>query len=167
MSFSLDITNWVKKAKGNADKVVKKVVIDLSTSVIMKTPVGDPKYWQGSYYDLYTKTGKRRKRRKLVTPSKPDGYVGGTARANWQYGNNVMPGGIIDDTDKSGNKTIAALTGEIKLSNGAAVHWITSSLPYIIALEHGWSRQAPHGMVGLTVTEFQQIVKRAAQNERT
>jgi hypothetical protein len=166
MSFSADITAFVKKAQGRADRVVKKVVIDLGTSVIKKTPVGDPAYWQGSYYDLYTKTGKRRKKPKLVTPSKPDGYVGGTARANWQYGNGVMPSGIIDDTDKSGNKTIAALTSGVKTSDGASVHWIASSLPYINALENGWSRQAPNGMVGLTVTEFQQIVKRAA-NERT
>lgn len=145
MSFSLDITNWVKKAKGNADKVVKKVIIDLGTSVIMKNPVGDPDLW--------------------ASPA-PAGYVGGRSRANWQYGNGVMPSGTIDAEDQTGQKTIAALIGKVSLSDGASVHWIANSLPYIVRLENGWSKQAPAGMVGLTVTEFQQIVKRAA-NERT
>jgi hypothetical protein len=77
-----------------------------------------------------------------------------------------MPSGTIDAEDPTGQKTIAALTGKVMLSDSAAVHWIANSLPYIVPLEHGWSKQAPAGMVGLTVTEFQQIVKRAA-NERT
>ena len=145
MSFSADITAFIKKAKGRTDKVLKKVVIDLGTSIIMKNPVGNHDQW--------------------ASPA-PKGYVGGRSRANWQYGNGVMPSGIIDDTDKLGNKTIAALTAGVKTSSGASVHWITNSLPYINRLEQGWSRQAPSGMVGLTVTEFQQIVKRAA-NERT
>lgn len=145
MSFSADITAFVKKAKGRADRVVKKVVIDLGTSVIMKTPVGNPDLW--------------------ASPA-PKGYVGGAARAGWQYGNGVMPSGLIDDKDQTGQKTIAALTAGVMTSDGASVHWIANSLPYINPLEHGWSTQAPNGMVELTVTEFQQIVKRAA-NERT
>lgn len=145
MSFSLDITNWVKKAKGRSDKVIKKVVIDLGTSIIMKNPVGNPDLWK--------------------SPA-PAGYVGGRSRANWQYGNGVMPSGTIDAEDQTGQKTIAALIGKVSLSDVASVHWIANSLPYIVRLENGWSKQAPAGMVGLTVTEFQQIVKRAA-NERT
>ena len=145
MSFSADITAFVKKAQGRADRVVKKVVIDLGTSIIMKNPVGNPDLWK--------------------SPA-PAGYVGGRSRANWQYGNGVMPSGSIDAVDQSGQKTIAALTAGVLTSDGASIHWIANSLPYINRLEQGWSKQAPAGMVELTVTEFQQIVKRAA-NERT
>jgi hypothetical protein len=145
MSFSADITAFVKKAQGRADRVVKKVVIDLGTSIIMKNPVGNPDLWK--------------------SPA-PPGYVGGRSRANWQYGNGVMPSGSIDAVDQSGQKTIAALTAGVLTSDGASIHWIANSLPYINRLEQGWSKQAPAGMVELTVTEFQQIVKRAA-NERT
>jgi hypothetical protein len=38
-SFELQIAAWVKKAKGNADAVVRKVELDISTRVIMATPV--------------------------------------------------------------------------------------------------------------------------------
>ena len=37
--FSLDIGAWVEKAKDRADLVVRKVALDLSTKIILKTPV--------------------------------------------------------------------------------------------------------------------------------
>jgi hypothetical protein len=42
------------------------------------------------------------------------------------------------------------------------VHYIQNSVPYIEALEEGHSgRQAPHGMVGLTVAKYQGMVDEA------
>jgi len=37
---------------------------------------------------------------------------------------------------------------------------IFNNLPYALPLEHGWSQQAPHGMVKVTVTEWNDIVNR-------
>ncbi len=146
MSFSLDISKFVKKAQGNTDKVVRKVIIDLGTGIIKKNPVGDPDLWQSK---------------------PPAGYVGGRSRANWQYGNNLMPAGSIDSTDPSGGKTIAAITAGVKTAPTAAIHWIANSLPYITRLEDGHSKQqAPFGMVKLTVKEFQSIVKGAVNGVR-
>jgi hypothetical protein len=47
------------------------------------------------------------------------------------------------------------------------VHYITNNLPYAWRLEHGHSKQAPAGMVGLTVVEFAGIVDKAANDVRT
>jgi hypothetical protein len=141
MTFSADLSKWVAKAKGNTDKVVRKVVIDLGTSIVMKNPVGDGKYWE--------------------TPV-PKGYVGGRSRANWQYGNNVMPSGVIDSVDPSGQATITNLTNQILSSPTASMHYIANSVDYINRLEDGYSRQAPNGMVKLTVEKFQQTVRKSA-----
>lgn len=144
MSFTLDISKFVAKAKGNTGKVVRQVVIDLGTGIIKENPVGDANYW-------------------ISKP--PPGYVGGGSRANWQYGNNVMPSGTIDAVDPSGTKTIAALTDGVLSSEPAAIHWVANGLPYIVRLEDGWSkRQAPNGMVKKTIARFQAITSSAARN---
>lgn len=39
MSFSLDLTRFVEKAKMNADQVVRKVTFDVARGVVMRTPV--------------------------------------------------------------------------------------------------------------------------------
>jgi len=46
MSFSDDIARFAKKAGSNADLVTRKVVLDIGTSLVEKTPVGDASYWQ-------------------------------------------------------------------------------------------------------------------------
>lgn len=145
MTFKADLTKWVQKAKGKQDAVVRKIVIDLGKSIIMKNPVGDGKYW------------------KMPVPK---GYVGGRSRANWMYGNGVMPSGAVDNIDPSGSKTIAKLVAQVSSTPTASVHWIANSLPYIRRLEEGWSRQAPQGMVRLTIEEFQQTVRKAANSIR-
>ena len=38
-----------------------------------------------------------------------------------------------------------------------------NNAPYAQRIENGWSRQAPQGLVGLTVVMFQQIVREAAE----
>lgn len=133
MSFSSDIEKFVKKTGANADKVVREVVLDIGKSLVMKTPVGDPKYWKSK---------------------PPKGYTGGHARANWQHsvGNRVIE--EIDCIDPSGQKSIDRITASIPDKAAGQVHYIQNSVPYIQALEDGHSRQAPNGMVGLTQLEF-------------
>ncbi len=108
--------------------------IAIPTNIIRRNPVGDAIYWKSR---------------------PPRGYVGGRSRANWQYGNDVVPGGVINAVDKTGSATIARLTGQINSSPTAAIHWFANNLDYIQALENGHSRQAPNGMVKITVMEFQ------------
>lgn len=45
MSFSLDLKAFADKAKGNVEQVVKKVSIDLLSTVVDRSPVGNPELW--------------------------------------------------------------------------------------------------------------------------
>lgn len=38
-TFVLDVSRWVTKAQGNVGKVIAKVVVDLGTKVIRRTPI--------------------------------------------------------------------------------------------------------------------------------
>lgn len=142
MSFALDLEAFAKKTHAKTDAVVRKIVIDVGTALVMKSPVGDPDYWK---------------------EPPPPGYVGGRFRANWQYGLGGYSTSVKDDVDQSGGPTINAIVGKVRPDAGGKIHYLTNSVPYGPRLEDGWSRQAPHGMVNLTVLEFQPIVAAAAR----
>ena len=136
-TFALDLARFATKAKGNMDKVVRKVVLDLSTRIVLRSPV---------------RTGR--------------------FRANWQYGETVMPrgstqtavpsgvpagsilGGLLTElrsrsiVDKSGNATLRKIRAGVKPEAAGKVHWLANNLPYAQPLEYGHSKQAPAGMVG-------------------
>lgn len=153
-SFSLKLDEFVKKAKTNADIVVRKVVIDLSTRVVERSPVGNRELWADN-----------KDRMSKGLPLQPKGYIGGRFRANWQYGNYSgagIPMSDLPDIDASGQASIDRITSAVP-STGAAgmVHIVKNNLPYAKRLEEGWSTQAPEGMVGVTVLEFQAVVDEA------
>jgi hypothetical protein len=143
MSFSSDLAKFSAKTNSKLDRVVKKIVIDMGTRIVLRTPVGEPSTWQ--------------------SPA-PQGYVGGRARANWQYGNGEMPQSVLDFVDKGGNSTVNKIIGGVQASKAASIHWVANNLPYIKRLEEGWSDQAPQGMVRLTVLEFEQTIRDALKN---
>ena len=143
MSFALDLKAFADKTTTTANLVVRKIVMDVGTALVMKSPVGDPTYWKNP---------------------PPKGYVGGRFRANWQYGSNAMNLTTTEKIDKDGSSTISALVGAVDENAVGMKHYLTNSLPYAMRLEEGWSvRQAPSGMVGLTVLEYQPIVAAAAK----
>ena len=78
----------------------------------------------------------------------------GRARANWQVTLNVDSNMSLERTDKSGGPTLVA--GEATLSNVKAhdVIYITNNVAYIEVLENGHSKQAPAGMLAVTVEEL-------------
>lgn len=142
MSFELDLKAFAEKTSAKANAVVRKIVIDVGTALVLKSPVGDADYWQH--------------------PA-PPGYVGGRFRANWQYGLSSPVLTTSEKIDPEGGATIQGIVGKVKPDAAGEVHYITNSLPYADRLEHGWSRQAPQGMVGLTVLEYGPIVEAAAK----
>ena len=156
MSFSLDLSTFERKTSVKADRVVRKIVLDVGTRLVMKSPVGDWKYWlhrndDGSY-------------RYITEDEKPPGYVGGRFRGNWQYGDNQIPEGELPTIDPSGAATNSAIAGAVKVDASGKLHYLVNNLPYARAIEDGHSqRQAPHGVVGLTVIEFQPICSAAAK----
>lgn len=141
--FGLDISAFVAKAKANMNAVTRKVVLDVGTSLVEKTPVGDGALWKHP---------------------PPKGYVGGRARANWSYQENTLAE-VLDAAylaaDPSGRETIARIASSIPNIAAGKIHFLVNRLPYIQRLEGGWSTQAPNGMVALTVIEFRNIVAAA------
>lgn len=142
MGFAVDLSKFAQKANGNIDAVVRKIVLDVGTRLVNRSPVGDPVLWK---------------------TSAPAGYVGGRFRANWQYGFNVAPSGVRDTVDPSGNVSQDQISQGARSSPVAGMHYIVNNLPYAQALEDGHSSQAPHGMVMLTVLEFASMTDRAGR----
>mgnify|MGYP003499609615 FL=1 len=137
MSFGSDMDKFIGKTDGNFTKIVRKLVIDMGSRVVLRTPVGNPEIWKN--------------------PA-PPGYVGGAARANWQYGNGVMPSEALSIIDASGSLTIAKISAGVRSFKAGSIHWIANNSPYIMPLEEGWSTQAPQGMRRLTILEFEETV---------
>ena len=143
--FRLDISAFVAKAKGDLHAITHRVVADVASRIIERTPVGDPDLWASRA---------------------PAGYVGGRARSNWQLGINVpVSGELYNAKDKgfpNASATLAAITDRIPADAGGKTYFISNNLPYAQRLEDGWSSQAPRGMVHLAVIEWQQIIAAAA-----
>jgi hypothetical protein len=133
-SFADDIRNFERRTIRKLDQVQRKVVLELFTRVIYKTPVDT-----------------------------------GRARANWQVSIGSMPTGTIKINDANGSATVSRATAAAAGFSAGDVIFLTNNLPYIRRLEEGgygdgpktvggFSRQAPAGMVALTVQEFQAVV---------
>lgn len=73
---------------------------------------------------------------------------------------------IFATIDKSGASSMARIKdGAIEFPIGETAY-ITNSLPYAIPLEFGHSTQAPHGMVRVTLVEFERIATEAIRSNR-
>lgn len=143
MSFALDLQAFAKKAESRADIAVKLVVAKVAESVIEMSPVGDGSYWKSP---------------------PPKGYLGGRFRGNWDYGFNAPPTKQFDKVvDESGAISTLRIRQGFSAAPTAGIHYIANNLPYAERLENGWSRQAPVGMVGVTVLKFQGLVRGALQ----
>ena len=142
MTFALDLAKFAEKAGANADELVGGVVVRLAQAVDRRSPVGDATYWQSP---------------------PPKGYVGGRFRGNWQLGIGSLPSGTLARPDPTGSATVGRIIAAIPDDASGRVYYLANNLPYAQRIEHGWSRQAPTGVVGLTVTEFQQVVRQVAE----
>jgi len=86
----------------------------------------------------------------------------GRARGSWTAGIYTMPEGAGYDLDKQGTATIARNQGILagfELSRGSA--FVLSNLVYMPPLEYGHSQQAPNGMVRVSISRYQEFVRRA------
>jgi hypothetical protein len=127
-TFTLDISRFVEKAKGNVDQVVRKIALTVFQRVIMKSPVDTGRF-----------------------------------RGNWQVAIGTMPSGVLAGVDKSGGATIQRVAATALNMKAGEVIYLMNNLAYARALEYGHSKQAPNGMVRITVAEFQSIVNRVAK----
>lgn len=85
----------------------------------------------------------------------------GQARANWNVGLQRNDASTNSEPDPSGQTAIARAEETLaRMSSNDTRVYITNALPYINRLEHGWSDQAPNGMVQITLAEFPEFARR-------
>lgn len=152
-SFADQLHEFSARIKGRGDAVVAGVVHGLAVEIDKRSPVGDQELW------LYNRGTKDKPDYvHYLAYRDADGYVGGHFRANWQLGIGSLPDGIVQGVDPSGGETQDRILAAIPEDAAGRVYYIANNLPYAQRLEHGWSTQAPAGMVGLAITMFSDIV---------
>lgn len=83
----------------------------------------------------------------------------GRFRGNWQIGVGSVNTDVGSQVDKSGSNAVTGAMGIIESTVKAGqIVYLTNSLPYAVRLEYGWSKQAPQGMVRLTVAEYRAMM---------
>lgn len=142
--FRLQLEAFGAKSRHNADRIIRKTVIDLGTHIVEKTPVGNPELWTDP-------------------ESAPPGYVGGRLRANWQYALDNVPSSTLEKIDRSdrGRATAADIAvGALNARTAFGMHFIVNNLPYARRIEFdAHSTQAPAGMVGISVLKFNEFLR--------
>lgn len=97
----------------------------------------------------------------------------GRFRANWQIGDGGPDTRVDSGYDKQPLGSAPAPASFTRWQDqlegvlpGTTIY-ITNSLPYARRLEYeGWSKQAPGGMVRVTLTEYSQIIKTALEKAK-
>lgn len=75
----------------------------------------------------------------------------GRARGNWQVTIGAPTTAAVERTDKDGGPTISEGSATIQSITTLGTIYLTNNLPYIVELEKGSSKQAPQGMVQVTL----------------
>lgn len=137
-----DMFSFISKAKGTIQSVNKEALLEIGRRLIDRSPVGDPATWHPPYW--------------------PKGYIPGHFINNWQVGIDKIPEGIIDAIDPSGSGSLERLSHLGRWTIGHTYYFV-NNLPYAAILESGLHspQVGPAGMVGLTTTEFPEIVSQA------
>lgn len=147
--FNARIDDWLKSVKIDHNKAVQALALRLFENVVRRTPVGDPTYWK--------------------RPA-PVGYVGGFARNNWFV--TIGDKSIASPSRKAGvsdAQVMAEIFLKVKGGKFGDVFWMQNSVDYILPLEHGTAspRQAPNGMVAVTMAEMRQFFAQYSRERRT
>lgn len=87
----------------------------------------------------------------------------GRFRGNWQMGFNAINADTNSAEDKSGGAAIARTAAALSKWKPGDTIFLTNSLPYARRLEYGWSKQAPQGMVRLTVLGYGQALSKVVR----
>ncbi|KAA0983308.1 hypothetical protein [Pseudomonas sp. ANT_J28] len=207
-SFAENIRQFAEQAQAGLDATFREIVIEIGSSVIRMSPVGNPEIWAANLahrqantaaaddYDFkvavrntvinltdsnFTKAGKLKrgvKYAKPLTKTERDqnfnvnglvagkDYVGGRFRGNWQFSVGSPVDGVLDQIDPSGNVSVAVLRTQVQSLTIGQTAYLVNNLPYAVPLEYGHSKQAPGGMVRITLARFQQIVDEAIRNNQ-
>lgn len=142
MSFEEDLRRIAAKTGQRLDQVVRQAGVLAAQGVILKSPVGNAELWK--------------------QPRK--GYVGGRFRANWNVSTKLPDTSTTGKTDAAGSATLQRLVAGAMQAKLGDVIWITNGLPYARRLEYGWSTQAPHGFVRITLADLPRQLEQYAKS---
>ncbi|ULR87393.1 hypothetical protein [Comamonas sp. B21-038] len=183
MSFSDDLAKVCLQAGEKCEEVARRTAIELQSNMIEKSPVGNPDLWKANKSVMYArethnlwvgainadlakgeKKVARMGKKKLKENYKlkaGQNYTGGRFKSNWQVGLGSMNESVDSEprSDALGRAKVV-LEG---FKPGQTI-FLTNNLPYAKKLEYGHSKQAPGGMVRLTVQDFAKAVKRAVES---
>jgi hypothetical protein len=90
----------------------------------------------------------------------------GRFKGNWQVGIGGVNPAANDEPDKSGASVLGRTQVALATWKPGQSIWLTNSLAYAQRLEDGSSRQAPSGMVKLTVQSYAEALKKAVQEAK-
>lgn len=144
-NFALQMAELIAKTKADSDLVVRAVLMKIDGRLISRSPVGDATYWKSK---------------------PPKGYAGGRFRGSWQMQIGSPATGLIRTADKDGSATAASHASTVAAAKAGDVIYMTNNTPYAERIEQGWSRQAPVGLVALTVVEFNVLFDEAVNGVR-
>lgn len=132
----MDLSRFCKKYDADIKLVIRKISFEAFKRIILRTPVDT-----------------------------------GRARANWGVTVGSPNKYVIESEDKSGSATLAmAADGTMSWSCEGSI-FMTNNLPYIGVLEYGrddgtpGSKQAPQGMIRVTMEEMQNWIKSNIKKE--
>lgn len=183
--FSLSIARWADRTKNNLDLVCRVIAIELHKRIVLRSPVGNPELWAANADAQYRRETHnlfvsainatlepgekkvrplgRKKLAQMYRLTAGKNYVGGRFRGSWAISvgaaSTKEPGRI----DPGGAQTIAEESAKLAGFTAGPAIYLTSNVPYAVRLEYGWSKQAPAGMVRITVQEFGRVVSEATR----
>jgi hypothetical protein len=82
----------------------------------------------------------------------------GLFRGNWVATVGSIPVEKLEVYDKDASIAMARLEEASDAFKAGVRIYLTNNLEYARRLEYGWSKQAPNGMVRVTLSEFQSVV---------
>jgi hypothetical protein len=88
----------------------------------------------------------------------------GKARDNW-FPSIGAPVEMDFDAVAGKRVTLTRVNDVVARMQGGETVFIRNNRPYIVALEHGWSNQAPAGMMSMEVARFQATAQEVAREE--
>lgn len=143
MSFALDVSKFVEKTKKNPEIVMRQVSMKLFSAIILASPVDTGRF-----------------------------------RMNWQAAGATPRSGLVAGEDKTGAAAIASAETFITNTQAWEEFTLTNNLPYANVIEYGgypgsgpntvggYSKQAPKGIVRVTIDRFQQLIDEEAAKVR-
>lgn len=186
MGFAEDLQRVCLVQIERSREIVRRTLLEILSDCVDGSPVGNPDLWKAnqgviSSREAYREEaftynaanpGKRRKgtSRQVVNKKFPlavgKGYKGGRFKNNWQVGIGFINSAVEETPDASGSgslKRAATVFDGLKLG---MVIYVSNNLSYAKRLEYGWSKQAPNGMVRLSLQNTGQALKKTADAVR-